>query len=91
MTDAETRAELERIEECLGFDPECLCAEDHKQTLRLLAQKHRALREIREIIEAVDNRCMAADGPVNQTLREMTPWEIKKIYQLAKTACKGGE
>ena len=42
------------------------------------------LAEIAEIIERVDNRCMAVDGPVPSTLQEMTQEEISKIYKLAK-------
>ena len=42
------------------------------------------LRKIAEIIEAVDNRCMAVDGPVTPTLQEMTQDEIAEIYRLAK-------
>lgn len=41
------------------------------------------LKRITEIIEAVDNRCMAVDGPVTPTLQEMTQNEISEIYQLA--------
>ena len=42
------------------------------------------LDRIAEIIEAVDNRCMAADGPVSKTLEEMQQSEISAIYALAK-------
>lgn len=41
------------------------------------------LRQVREIIEAVDNRCAAADGAVTPTLQEMTQAEISRIYKLA--------
>ena len=41
------------------------------------------LRRIREIIEAVDNRCAAVDGPVTPTLQEMKQEEISAIYTLA--------
>lgn len=41
------------------------------------------LREIREIIQAVDNRAMAVDGPITPTLQEMRQSEIKRIYKLA--------
>jgi hypothetical protein len=41
------------------------------------------LKRIREIIEAVDNRCTAADGPVTPTLQEMTQAELSRIYALA--------
>lgn len=42
-----------------------------------------ALDRIAAIIEAVDNRCMACDGPVTPTLQEMTQEEISEIYALA--------
>lgn len=41
------------------------------------------LKRIAEIIEGVDHRCMAADGPVTPTLDEMTQKEISEIYKLA--------
>lgn len=41
------------------------------------------LRQIAKIIGAVDDRCMAADGPVTPTLKEMTQAEISEIYALA--------
>ena len=42
------------------------------------------LCQISDIIEHVDNRCMAADGPITSTLQEMKHSEISKIYKLAK-------
>lgn len=42
------------------------------------------LEEISAIIEAVDDRCAAADGPVTPTLQEMTQAEISRIYKLAR-------
>jgi hypothetical protein len=45
-------------------------------------------RQIVEIIERVDNRCMAADGPVTDTRAEMTADEMVKIYRLAKRGAK---
>lgn len=41
------------------------------------------LARIAEIIELVDQRAMAADGPVTPTLQEMTQAEISEIYRLA--------
>ncbi len=41
------------------------------------------LQSIREIIERVENRCMAADGPVTNTRQEMTDDELRAIYVLA--------
>lgn len=43
----------------------------------------RRLETIAEIIESVDNRCMAADGPVTPTLQEMRQGEISAIYAIA--------
>ena len=42
------------------------------------------LTKIAEILEAVDNRCMAADGPVTPTKAEITEKELKEIYKYAK-------
>ena len=42
------------------------------------------LAEIARIIEYVDNRCLAADGPVTKTRHEMTDDEMRAIYALAK-------
>ena len=41
------------------------------------------LKRIATIIERVDERCMAVDGPVTPTLEEMTQREISEIYSLA--------
>jgi hypothetical protein len=41
------------------------------------------LRRIKQIIEDIDLRCMAADGPVIETLQEMKQEEISEIYELA--------
>lgn len=44
---------------------------------------YKRLARIAAIIEQVDVRCMAADGPVTPTLKEMTQAEISEIYGLA--------
>lgn len=44
------------------------------------------LAEIARIIERVDDRCLATDGPVTPTLQEMTQEEISRIYKLANAA-----
>ena len=41
------------------------------------------LDRIAEIIYNVDQRCLAADGPVTATLDEMRQDEISEIYKLA--------
>lgn len=45
-----------------------------------------ALENIASVIEGVDRRCMAADGPVTQTLEEMKQSEVSSIYNGAKDA-----
>ncbi len=41
------------------------------------------LKRIAEIIEAVDDRAMVADGPVTNTRHEMTDREMRTIYEIA--------
>jgi len=41
------------------------------------------LDRIAQIIEAVDRRCMAADGCVTQTKDEITTKELRQIFKLA--------
>ncbi len=70
--------------------PACMApdgAEPCSAYLREFGQRmdaDRRLRRIEAIIEHVDNRCMATDGPVRPTLSEMTQAEISEIYRLAK-------
>lgn len=53
---------------------------DHAHTID---EQARRLRTIAAIIELVDLRCMAADGPVSDTREEMTADEMRQIYRLA--------
>lgn len=53
---------------------------------RILALAANRLNEIARVIERVDDRCLAADGPVTPTLQEMTQAEIGRIYKLATGA-----
>jgi hypothetical protein len=46
------------------------------------------LEAIASIIQQVDQRAMAADGPVTPTLQEMTQDEMRRIYALAKGDAK---
>lgn len=50
--------------------------------------ENKRLAEIAKIIEAVDHRCMAADGPVTPTNQEITLKEIQRIYALANGSAK---
>lgn len=49
------------------------------------------LNAIRQIIESVDERCLAADGPVTPTLQEMTQEELSLIFRLANRLDFGSE
>ena len=40
-----------------------------------------ASRDFNEIIDAIENRCMAADGPVTPTLQEMTESELCRLWK----------
>ncbi len=57
---------------------------------KTIERLRRRLQRIAEIIELVDHRAMACDGPVTPTLEEMTQKEISEIYRLAKgrTKCR---
>jgi hypothetical protein len=45
-----------------------------------------ALQLFTDTIHAVENRCMAADGPVTPTCKEITDEELRKCYQAAVAA-----
>ena len=42
-----------------------------------------------ELLEAIDQRCMAADGPVTPTLSEATTDELRRLYLFADRIRKG--
>jgi hypothetical protein len=45
-------------------------------------------KEIKSIIDSIENRCLATDGPVTNTRIEMTNAELIKIYRLASSSGK---
>jgi len=64
--------------------------EELQHRLKQIDALREALREalsamdaIKEIIEDVDHRAMAADGPVTPTRQEMTDREMRNIYEAA--------
>lgn len=57
-----------------------------KSMLSEIRQAKMATELITQTIEAVDNRCMAADGPVTKTRHEMTDDEMRDIYEAALLA-----
>lgn len=48
-----------------------------------LSRANARLSDIRNVIETVEQRCMAVDGPVTPTHEEITDAELRKIYKLA--------
>lgn len=46
------------------------------------------LKPVADIIETVDNRCSAADGPVTPTEREITQGEMKRLLLITWAACE---
>jgi hypothetical protein len=49
----------------------------------------RACAAIVGIIEGVEIRCAAAEGPVTPTLEEMTRDELRAVYRLAARGARG--
>ena len=43
---------------------------------------------IKQLLERIDDRCLAADGPVTPTLSEATPKELRRIYLAAHRIAK---
>jgi len=62
-----------------GFDAEWEVIPEIPELIRL----RQRLERIAKIIYAVDERCLAADGPVTKTLQEMTVKEMIEIYKIA--------
>lgn len=42
-----------------------------------------------ELLESIDTRCAAADGPVAPTLSEATPDELRRLYVFAGRIRRG--
>ncbi len=61
-----------------------VCASAETQVRDKEPQPASRLDQIAAILEAVDARCAASDGPVTPTLSEIRPAELRKIYRLAK-------
>jgi hypothetical protein len=53
-----------------------------KKSLKKLTSSKR-LQQIAQIMEQVDNRCLACDGPVSKFQDEVTDRELRQIYVLA--------
>lgn len=48
-----------------------------------LRNSNNRLKEIHGIIDVVEQRCLAADGPVTKTHNEITDEELREIYKLS--------
>lgn len=49
----------------------------------------KAIDQFNAVIDAIESRCMAADGPVTPTLQEMREDELASIWKLLQQI-KGG-
>ena len=75
-TDAQTGATHAEIIDSLRWEL--------KNRVKTTAAAYRRLSKIKDIIESVDQRASAADGPVTDTRQEMTNAEMRQIYRAAK-------
>lgn len=68
---------------------DCGCGSTELARLREQADALAAAHQrVRSIILSVENRCMAADGPVTPTLEEMTEDELRGIWQASDAALR---
>jgi hypothetical protein len=67
------------------------CARERYETEPFEPKKKRKTNAERfcELLEAIDSRCMAADGPVTPTLSEATADELRRLYLFADRIRKG--
>ena len=49
------------------------------------------LAAIADVIEGVERRCLAADGPVTPTTQEITEDELRQIWTLTQGRLRAGE
>lgn len=78
VNSAQAAEQIERLKSCLRAS--------HEAYIRVVRQSagSRAMgKQIVEIINGIENRCMAAEGPVTNTRHEMTDDELRRIYVLA--------
>ena len=84
---SECNHKWDKPEPCVYCKYENTCI-DLNNTFARIEALEAALLVVTSTIESVDNRCMAADGPVTPTLDEMTQEEISLIYNTAVAALK---
>lgn len=51
---------------------------------KVARERKARLKAIAQIIEGVDRRCSEVDGPVSETVDEITQSEMQSIYRLAR-------
>lgn len=56
-----------------------------EEAIAPLAKLTTAAGVVLGIVETIENRCMAADGSVTPTLREMTEEELRRLWRACKT------
>jgi hypothetical protein len=67
-------------------DPHGECAAEIQRLKRDNEHLRKSMQLILGVIDGVEQRCMAADGPVTPTCDEITDAELRVIYELAKVA-----
>lgn len=68
---------------------ELICKDVALKNAPLITAAHELLAVAQlfvDTIHAVENRCMAADGPVTPTHAEITDDELRKVYEAANAA-----
>jgi hypothetical protein len=53
-------------------------------TVKATKAIRQAAEDVSNVILTVENRCLAADGPVTPTLQEMTEKELRKLWRAAQ-------
>lgn len=66
------------------FDALIVLQEDENNIAEVKDGVRKHAQRIADILETVDNRAMAADGPVTPTLQEINQRELKELYKSAK-------
>ena len=78
------------VSDMASRDPCCaVCNEedDHKiHRQRRKADRH--ARVILDVVDSVELRCMAADGPVTPTLQEITEAELRRLWRAARAIAR---
>jgi len=79
-----TPLEMEEIAQAMASANHALCATLPPEVSHAKQLAVDACKKVLDVIERVENRCMACDGPVTPTTQEITEDELRTIYLAAK-------